>query len=1794
MSAKKFCILILVFLQALTAFGKQQYVSDSVLLSARPLPLSLLALPPVVGSGDLYRGGADDGFAASCLLPIVIEYGQQNIECINDSIVMWIKADGTEREYKWQKYDANAFHDLENNLYLTGVKTDRLVVRTPDKLRDDGVYRCVVFNGCGETLSDTFRVAMSSAPQLVSSIGSSVSWECAGHRSRNLAIAVSCLDEKLLSYTWWKLDTVTGERILFDLEKHNTGTLTIQPLSLEDEGLYGVTVSNECGTLRDSAFMPVYMPVTVETMNVIDHKIIACEGDSVDLRVKVAGGGVYHYTLKKVRVTNTNPLVYQDIATLSTGQSQYTINGVDKSMVGEYVWEVENNCGRDTSEVSRLEVHQHPDFTAGKEFPDTLVCEGAKVVLSCEAVGENVKYYWYHNGEPTPIVGNILQIDTLNAEQAGNYICYAHNVCLRHSSARPIQVTLDPLPDIMRQPLLLKPVCVGDSLVEINIRFGNVTPDSVRWRFNDHFLYDDEKKIAGSTLNKLSIFNIKPEEIGYYYVQAYNRCGSVISEAAELKLNEPARIIKGLNGYNMLLCAGEDQQLMINATGTMPLRYRWLCNDRVFATSEENIVHVKAGDINVDAQYCVQVENMCGSEVQCSFLKVAKIQTFKIEGGGEYCDGHNATGAFNMIGSDTNVMYSLYRDPDEKMNEFKGTGDTIQFKEMASGHYYITGLDSNGCVQQMKNPVDVILKPSPASGRLVMLNESCQNNPGANLVMTNWEDKVQYKLYRKYKTADYEWYKYLMFLGGSVNSPQPGEVKEWNGLDEGRYKVVAQNLMNGCTRDMVLDDSVILRPAPRRYNLLAVHNDLINCSLDNELVQLEADAYENGSEYILKKEGVAYGQSLRYSPIRWSLLGGGSYTLLVKNQWGCMSESKPVKVVDALTPTQVKISGNGAICDGDVSTYKELIVEKSELDVTYRLLKDFPERLIEEKKGTGSDMKFILPLSNATYIVDAYDATGQCKVRLEDRFLVGASKFQAVTVPAELFLDRGGRTHLHVDVSGTYAQPMAIEWKPKEMIEWGLVTSPTTQWHKQYYIPFCPCQCSLDYPNYHEYVHGPQCASNPTSCPYLYHTWDPKKYGCIYQKTERILWRGEMRKYYDLYYCPKSFQDDYQITNETEGTPNPFKDPTTVPIYQDITYQVTATDALGCSKMDEVKVKVTGKKLDAEIIFSKEHKHFYVPFCPCGCSDKGGYRHDTHGPGCNDTNCWLFYHSHTHSGCSFQKTEKIFYEGSWRNYYDLYYCCTGIEAVDTMVYRNDEQFFCSSVDGGDYTYKYAWSFVTADGVGTVFPEGKEHVQFQARESGYLYLDVTSMGQHKKDSIWIEVLRKPLKAEIRNSECELRVDSVSLCIGERTELCGWAEGGDGPHTYRWYDREHDLASLNHVIYKPEKSDYVWFLTVSDGVEVLDSVFIKLSPSPQKVAIDVPGVRCVQLDQEEVIRMPKTQKGMNYILEYRAPGLANREYGQRYNNAQGDALAFSVHQPVHDPGMYRVRVDHIIGDKVCSIYLDSIEFIAPPTDAEIVDTTYCFGDFGVALQLKSVADNMQYSIVSAKGTVLETIKKPEVQFHKLYTQAPYFFRMERLGELGSCWLERPFQVSRAQDPDISLAVVANAHGPVCEGSEITITVLKTEKGVKYELISPTNRVEDMLMGSGLDESFKAFPRPAGIYMIRATRGNCDVYLDQSVKVNPLPRNLDISDIHYCVTPPQQAVQVKTTVEVGGLQTNVRYYLRLKNVDLDSVEGPGIKTFEKQQTAGEYQILAKDLTTQCVSPVNVFHIVGDRGPY
>ena len=405
---------------------------------------------------------------------------------------------------------------------------------------------------------------------------------------------------------------------------------------------------------------------------------------------------------------------------------------------------------------------------------------------------------------------------------------------------------------------------------------------------------------------------------------------------------------------------------------------------------------------------------------------------------------------------------------------------------------------------------------------------------------------------------------------------------------------------------------------------------------------------------------------------------------------------------------------------------------------------------------------------------------------------------------------------------------------------------------------------------------------------------------------------------------------------------------------EDRIYTVTVTDGAGCTHSDQVAVRVLGGKLRAEIISSEVHKHYAYPFCPCYAQHS--YPHYCSSR-CNENNCVRLYHAHKHENCTYQRTEYIEYRGSYVKYYDLYYCCSSNEAQDTAVYRKDELFFCSDARGGDYNYVKKWSFYCPeDNAASWTGKLGDTVKFTALESGWLYLQVTSMGQEVRDSIWIDVLRRPFTAYVQDAD-ENRIDTLYVCKGEEARLYGYTAGGDDDNTVmQWWGEGYTGPSTHWWIFKPERSGNIIFTAMNDGVVIKDTVFLNLQDRPDLPVVKNPGVRCVQPNVTELIRVEApTVVGVNYILEYSNDNGENFVEYDRENNSAGGPIEFRVTMPVRDAGIYRVRAVGKISDHGCESLSELIEFITPPAHDALVSNSYCDGEL-MTVQLQQPTAGM----------------------------------------------------------------------------------------------------------------------------------------------------------------------------------------------------------------------------------------------
>lgn len=1772
----------------------------------RGLLLWIIMLTVSVVRGQLYTGGQGDGATMSCVPPKVTTLSQTDITCVSDTVILAIYATGSDLQFVWQKFRNNFFEDLTAAPYLIGLGTDTLRIVKPDKDRDDGLYRCLVKNSCDADTSETFVLDLNFAPVIQKHLSTSdyAQFVCANMYPTVSLISGIFSPQGDHHYSWTKVDSVTGAGTRIP-DTTSYLNIDISGAALDVEGLYVVTASNACGVVSDSVYLPVYRKPEIIWQNVVNGKIGTCVGEPLTLSAIVTGGGIYTYKLQKIRY-DESLAEWRVINSESMSQPEKRKSSVVVGDEGYWRWVATNQCGEAVSDPVYISVEGSPSFsplTPGTSmFPsDTTVCEGGSVQLICKASGSATRYYWLKDGKR--IEGcdtNVLTLNDLKVGDEGIYVCNAYNSCLKTVSARPIHLKLSLRPRFERNPYLPKRACVGDTLVLFRAHMDMSIPvDSVRWAYNGELLYDNDHY---EDCDKLDFFihNIGKADLGLYQLVAYNACGASISEIVNLfDLALPVSFQKGVGGYDALLCPGAEQKLSVAVAGSSPIHYKWILNEHSYE-SDTNFVTIHGQDVTELNKYTVYAYNACGSAIDTGWLNVERFDHYKFVGNGEICEGYDPTGYLELQGSDTSLNYTLYRDYGVSVKTFKGTGDVVKFEDMPSGVYYVVAENpKTECVQEMDGRPEIKKLKSPAKANFFVSAYYCPGSAknGAELVLTDWEKDVTYTLER-YRGVNWEAVDYGTFTGGiqifdrdELNSPDPGKPKIYQHVDYGRYRVIAKNPLrvNQCTTAMVLQDSIYLLESPSRHILSAAHGDTINClrTVDGqpyaEKTTLEVDRFMKGATYTLYKNGVVDPdhEPDKTSPISWALIGEGTYKVQITTREGCEGTTNEVRVRDVKAPAYQTLSGSGSLCAAEdtETSYKTLTIDSTEVGVVYSVYQSNPSRLVQTVRGSGHAENIIVPPVKATYYVIAADATGRCETAFEKEYTMLASDFQVATNPADIYLDgKGKTTWLHVDITGSYVQPLQVKWEDEAQLQQtGLVQLPNVQYFKHFHWPFCPCAEKHDSWGstwVHEYSHGPQC--NLTNCPFLYHKYDPKKEGCTYVGTEYQQYSvpgGVSRgPWYDLYFCKGGVNPDATENYYENDTTNPFRNRLTTPVNEDRIYKVTVTDGAGCTHQDEVAVRVLGGKLRAEIMYTKIHKHYEYPFCPCY-----GQHHYTHycSSACNEDNCIRLYHAHKHEGCTKLHTETIEYKGRRVKYYDEYFCCTNNRANDTIVYRNDMVYFCSDVKGGDYNYLKKWSFY-APGDNTASWLGKtgDTVRFAAKESGWLTLRVTSMGQEVRDSIWIEVLRRPFEIQIQDADNH-RLDTLDICKGDEVRLYGYTTTGDDETIMQWWGEGFDGPSERWWIFEPGTTGNYIFTAKNDGVVKKDTVYIRIQNRPPKPVIKNPGKRCVASGVTEKIRVEgPTMAGGNYVLEYSSDrGESYIEY-KREDNSAGGPIEFRVTTPVRDSGLYRVKVEGVLGSHVCDTYSDLIEFITPPSHDEIVSKDYCHNE-QLTIRLRSTQPNMSYSILNSVNRVMETIDSPLSYFDKTFVAGDYKIVYTHKGMYHSCSDTVEFKIKEVPQARRVDVIVNNGAG-ACEGMNAVITIPNSELNVKYYLESPTGEKIDLFIGNGGSMSANVGARSYGTYQVKAEQGSCATLIDYFVfDRNPQP--IIQPDVHYCYPYGGAVTMGATKLEYNNLEASVVYSLYRDGVLKESIEGPGTKSFNKVYS-GNYTIIAKHKESGC----------------
>lgn len=983
----------------------------------------------------LWAGGKDDGFSESCTPPKIVENQSMAMNCENDSAVFVVKVRGSDLKYRWEKYVEEDFEFREFVPARTGVKVKNGALRFMDlSNEDDGFYRCVISNECGEAVSDTFALSVGGVPLLKTRLNKD--WDqCLYGAPVQMAVYATTVNDKPLTYTW------TKDGKILSGEMYSGSGITVEMNDKSAEGMYKVVVSNACGEVADSTYLPVNTPAYVAKCDSVLH---VCDGSSAEFKMEAGGGGAYESALYRVRLSSTNPLGYEMTERIGEGLKVSLPEVRYPEDDGQYfVWVLENRCGGDTSRLIRLVVEQLPEVQ--RIEGDTLLCAGERLelkVITPDGVTGN-RYHWYKDGENlvTKTSASYVKNGVTKAD-AGNYYCYVKTAyCEAPQPSNIVKVVVGEQASITVRDIFVRSdvvnsenkYCEGVNL-SLNVILSDAAhTDSIRWYRGASGVEGVPGRITGERSVSLQIDSLTIADAGVYHVGVINGCGENIVGSLNLQVMQYAHFADSLT--NLVLCQGANQALSVKAYGTAPIRYTWTHNGAIVADGYSSTVQLTNVTVDTGGVYCCEIHNWCNlPERACAEIQVTRPDTFRLTGEGSYCLNSSGGATLTLAGSNVYSLYRLYRNG-VVVSYVHGKdvipeGGSIVFADQPAGVYYVTQEDdSTHCEARMPGTVEIKGNAAPRIYTLGLVESYCEGTAGGQLRLSGSEknDNITYTLYRiDEKTEE---------LIPPVKTGS-GESLLWIDIPEGDYKVVAENLISGCRSVMSGVVNVSCRKAPRSVWLTVKDGDSVYCAGTVSSVTIEQDTLENGVSYALWKShmptgitGVVRGPA---NKISYERLEEGIYTVVGSNIWGCRSEeSNAVRVLKRTLP-QVIVSGADVYCKGDTSL-RRIIIDSLRADLNYTVYRESPLEVYATLSGVNDRITLQVPSKEQDYYVVGEEKSDKKCRTVSEKVSIRESKFRIKAIEDQIIAN-GESAILSVEIVDGGEHPV-IRWSPADRLE---------------------------------------------------------------------------------------------------------------------------------------------------------------------------------------------------------------------------------------------------------------------------------------------------------------------------------------------------------------------------------------------------------------------------------------------------------------------------------------------------------------------------------------------------------------------------------------------------------------------------------------------------------------------------------------------------------------------------------------------------------------------------------------
>lgn len=389
-----------------------QWEKDGVLMAGRTS--ATLDIPTVTnGTSGLYRciingasgcPGATSGYAFISIIPelSIVSQPQSTSAAVGGTAVLRVEANlQSGLQYQW--YRGTTL--LVDNARITGTRSATLTLRNMVSADFGNDYLCRVVSNCGSILSE--KASISSASITITSQPLSAD-ACAGTETSFTAAATATGTNVTITYQWLLNNTAINDGAKYSGAK--TAVLTVKSILASDAGQYAckVTASNGAVAFTTTASLRVSTGPKILAQT---GTVSACDGDTARLSVTPmdTAGVTYQWWYKGGPISGATSSTLTRIASVTTE--------------GSYVCVVTSNCGSDTAKQGNI-IRVAGTVITTQMRKETKLLEGATIVLTVEATGKNLRYFWAFNGKALPNDTTAsLTIRNAKVSDAGTYSC---------------------------------------------------------------------------------------------------------------------------------------------------------------------------------------------------------------------------------------------------------------------------------------------------------------------------------------------------------------------------------------------------------------------------------------------------------------------------------------------------------------------------------------------------------------------------------------------------------------------------------------------------------------------------------------------------------------------------------------------------------------------------------------------------------------------------------------------------------------------------------------------------------------------------------------------------------------------------------------------------------------------------------------------------------------------------------------------------------------------------------------------------------------------------------------------------------------------------------------------------------------------------------------------------------------------------------------------------------------------------------------------------------------------------